>query len=167
MNALNIFYTILTLIPIGMLIHSIIKNKKITKQSKRKNKDAFYINNGLMCFLVVFIVFYTLIMVLCWSNYFVMFWIVFMLNSIFETPNKISVYEDGIYFNNLFNYSILFVPYEKVDSWHFNKYEKRKLLIETKEKSVFYKLQEFKIKEEEVDVVTELLLNYCGEKKDR
>lgn len=165
----DIIFILLCLIMIFWTICLRIKDyKKVEQYVEEKclykcyiNKIAIYLYGLLIAFLIVAYIIDSEL-----SAYH-MFLIATIITNALSVPYRFSIFDNGIYFNDLINKPVLFVPYEKIDSWHFNKFDHNLLTIKSEVKSSLFKLPEFKIKKEDVDKVNKILLNYCGEKKDR
>lgn len=165
----DIIFILLCLIMISWTICLRIKDyKKVEPYVEEKCLYKCYINKIVIyLYGVLFILFVISFIIEGEISAYKMVLIVMVITSALSMPHGFRICENGLYFNDLINKPIFFIPYKKIDSWHFNKFDRNLLTIKSEVKSSLFKLPEFKIKKEDVDKVNKILLNYCGEKKDR
>ena len=169
MNIVNIILTLIYLTWIGWIIYLRMKEyKKIEPYVEEKCLYKCYINKIAIYLYGVLIILFVISFIMEGEiSAYKMVLILMIITSALSMPHGFRICENGLYFNDLINKPTFFIPYKKVNSWHFNKFDRNLLTIKSEVKSSLFKLPEFKIKKEDVDKVNKILLNYCGEKKDR
>lgn len=165
----DIIFILLSLIMISWTIW--LRTKEYKKMEPYIEEKCLYKSKTnkivLCCYVFVVILFLAMLILDIEFNIYNMVWIVIMITNGLASGYKFNICENGLYFNDFLNKPVVFIPYEKINGWHFNKFNPSLLTIKSEVKSSLFNLPEFKIKKEDVDKVNKILLNCCGEKKDR